>query len=545
MDISGVRTLRMVHKRRAGSPGLFMLGLVLAAPVAQAQDGASSSGAVVSDPAAGDARFDIFAFSVRGNTLLSADAVERAVYPYLGPGRSEADVEGARSALQKAFEDAGYVAVSVFVPEQSVGSGVLALQVEPQTIGAVTIAGDTAHADAVRAQAPSLTAGQTPNLPQFQRDVVAMNAKASRRVTPELKAGVAPGTLDVVLTVEETSPFHVTVEYNNFASAATTDLRASGTVRHDDLWGRGDSLSLSVQTAPRRTDDAKVFSANYLMRLGTGTQLLAYGVHSDSDIAVIGGTSVIGKGDMAGVRLIRALGSAEGFYHSLTAGFDWKHFKEDVLLGSDRASAPIEYFPITAAWRGDWSGEGRSSDLTLSTVVGLRGLGDGWERFDAKRYQARPNFILFKAEGSTTQDMAGGLQLYGHVSGQWAGNPLISNEQFSLGGMQSVRGYYESEALGDWGAAVQTELRSPDLAPQGGLLNELRVHAFADLGLAGIHRPLPGQRDRFRAVSAGLGGRVRLFDYLNGAIDIGTPLLSTPESRSGDLFARFRIWGEF
>ena len=27
-------------------------------------------------------------------------------------------------------------------------------------------------------------------------------------------------------------------------------------------------------------------------------------------------------------------------------------------LGSDRAAAPIEYFPAMASWRGDWSGRG-------------------------------------------------------------------------------------------------------------------------------------------------------------------------------------------
>ncbi|WP_429276139.1 ShlB/FhaC/HecB family hemolysin secretion/activation protein [Novosphingobium gossypii] len=491
------------------------------------------------------ASFAIHVFKVRGNKLLSADLVERAVYPFMGPGRSEADVESARSALQKAFEDAGYVAVSVVIPEQAVDGGVLMLEVQPQAIGQVVVEGDVRHADRVKAQAPSLTPGATPNLAAFQRDVVAMNGKASRKVTPELKAGVAPGTLDVVLKVEETSPLHVSAELNNFSSAATSDLRASATVRHDDMWGRGDSLSLSAQTAPRRTDDALVFSANYLMRLGQGTQLLLYGVHSDSDIAVIGGTSVIGKGDMAGVRLIRSLGSAEGFYHSLTVGFDWKHFKEDVLLGSDRASAPIEYFPVTASWRGDWTGDRRNTDLTLSATMGLRGIGDGWERFDAKRYMARPSFLVLKGDANHTQDVLGTFQVYGHVSGQWSGGPLISNEQFSLGGMQSVRGYFESAALGDWGVAAQIEVRTPDFAEHLGPLEELRLHAFADGGLAGIHQALPGQADSFRAVSVGLGGRVRVLRYLNGALDVGTPLISNSDSRSGDIFVRFRILGEF
>jgi len=507
----------------------------------QADTSSSEAGA----PSAPSATFDIRGFAVKGNTLLKPDVVERAIYPFTGPDRSEADVEAARAALQKAFEDAGYVAVSVFIPEQAVGTGVLILQVQPQAIGRVVVAGDTRNADKVKALAPSLTPGETPNLPQFQRDVVAMNSKPTRRVTPELKAGVATGTLDVVLTVDETSPFHASAEINNFSSAATSNLRASATVRYDDMWGRGDSLSVSVQTAPRRLDDAKVLSGNYLMRLGTGTQLLLYGVHSDSDIAVVGGTSVIGKGDMAGVRLIRSLGSQEGFYHSLTIGFDWKHFKEDVLLGADRASAPIEYFPATASWRGDWSGDRRNSDLTLSTIFGFRGIGDGQERFDAKRYQARPSFVVFKVEGNHTQDVLGDFQFNAHLSGQWAGDPLISNEQFSLGGMQSVRGYYESEALGDWGFAMQTELRTPELADILPPLDALRFHVFYDAGRTGIHAPLPGQHHLFKAMSVGAGARVRLLKILNGAVDIGTPIFSTSESRSGDIFARFRIWGEF
>lgn len=519
-----------------------------AAPASTAP--AVSAPAAAPAPAAPASHFEIRAFQVKGNVtasgpLLAADRVERVVYPYMGPDKSEADVEAARAALQKAYEEAGYPAVSVFVPEQTVGTGVLVLQVQPQTIGKVAVEG-TKRPESVTAQTPSLTPGETPNLKAFQRDVIALNQKPSRKVTPELRAGEAPGTLDVVLKVQDSSPFHGSAELNNYASASTTNLRAAASLRYDDLWGRGDSISISAQTAPRRTSDAKVFSGNYLMHLATGLQFLLYGVHSDSDIAVVGGTSVIGKGDMAGARVIASLGAAEGFYHSLTLGMDWKHFKEDVLLGADRASVPITYYPVTAAWRGDWTGDRKDTDLTLSTVFGIRGLGDGQAAFDAKRYQARPSFVIVKVDGSHTRDVFGHLQIYGHLTGQWAGAPLISNEQFSLGGMQSVRGYYESEALGDWGVALQTELRSPDI---GGLIGpfvkEWRVYAFADGGVAGIYDPLPAQKDFFRAVSVGAGGRLKLFNHLTGTLDAGVPVLSAADSKSGDVFIRFRILGEF
>src|SRR3546814_4151161 len=131
------------------------------------------------------------ALAVKGNTVLAADKVERAIYPYTGPGKTPTDVEGARAALQKAFEDAGYIAVSVFIPEQGTESGLIALEVQPPAIGQVLVEG-AKNPDAVRAQAPSLTPGSTPNLPAFQRDVIAMNQLSNRRVTPELRAGKAP-----------------------------------------------------------------------------------------------------------------------------------------------------------------------------------------------------------------------------------------------------------------------------------------------------------------------------------------------------------------
>lgn len=536
-----------VCKRRRGAAELATLILALgsagAAHARQTEPVVEAPQPQV--PPASAAGFDILAFQVRGNTVLAPDVVERAVYPHMGPGRSEADVEAARASLQKAFEDAGYVAVSVYVPEQSVDGGVLQLEVQQQAIGQVLVEG-AARPDAVLAKAPSLTPGRTPNLPEFQRDVIAMNQTASRRVTPELRAGVAPGTLDVVLKVEESSPFHASAEINNFSSAATTDLRVSGTLRHDNLWGLGHSLSISSQTAPRRTNDGTVLSGNYLAPLGQGTQLLGYYVHSDSDIAVIGGTSVIGSGDIFGVRLIRSLGSRDGFYHSVTLGLDYKDFGEDLILGADTDSAPIAYVPATLAWRGDWTGEQARTDVNVSAVLGLRGLGDGLARFMYKRLYARDGFFVLKLDAGRVQDTIGDMQVSTRLTAQWSPDPLISNEGFSLGGMSSVRGYFESEAIGDYGFAYQSEVRSPDLAGLlGDPVNELRFLGFVDSGYAGVHRVAAGQDDSFSQASTGLGARLKVFRIFNGAVDVGTPLISGPDSDAGSIFARFRIWGEF
>ena len=52
---------------------------------------------------------------------------------------------------------------------------------------------------------------------------------------------------------------------------------------------------------------------------------------------------------------------------------------------------------------------------------------------------------------SHTHELPEGFQLFGKMQGQVADGPLVSSEQFSIGGLDTVRGYLESEALGDNG----------------------------------------------------------------------------------------------
>ena len=68
-------------------------------------------------------------FRVRGAEKLPAVAVEEAVYPFLGPGRTKDDVEQARAALEKAYKEKGYETVYVQIPQQQVRGGVIHLEV--------------------------------------------------------------------------------------------------------------------------------------------------------------------------------------------------------------------------------------------------------------------------------------------------------------------------------------------------------------------------------------------------------------------------------
>ncbi|MDB6174229.1 MAG: hypothetical protein JWL59_3540, partial [Chthoniobacteraceae bacterium] len=54
-------------------------------------------------------------YRVAGARHLPKIAVEEAVYPFLGPGRTSIDVEQARAALEQAYKEKGFQTVTVEV----------------------------------------------------------------------------------------------------------------------------------------------------------------------------------------------------------------------------------------------------------------------------------------------------------------------------------------------------------------------------------------------------------------------------------------------
>ena len=121
--------------------------------------------------------------------------------------------------------------------------------------------------DAIRGGAPSLAPGTVPNVNDVRRDMLALNRQPGPVVTPELRPGRDPDTMDVDLNVTNSLPLHGSLALNNRRSADTTPLRLVGSLGYDNLWQRGDSIALFFQVAPENTADALVYSGTYTFRV--------------------------------------------------------------------------------------------------------------------------------------------------------------------------------------------------------------------------------------------------------------------------------------
>jgi hemolysin activation/secretion protein len=529
--------------------------LLAGAHAATAQDAPAGDAPVAATGDSAQRKIDILRYRIDGNTVLTRIDVEKAVLPYLGPKRSPADVESARTALVKAYRDKGFETVDVEIPEQDVRGGIVRLNVVELRVGRLRVT-DARHISpgAIKARAPSIAEGAVPNYPAIYRDVAALNKSADRTITPALRAGDTPGTVDIDLQVEDKLPLHATFELNDRTSSRTERLRASASVSYSNLFQMDHSISIQGQFAPQQPKQSWVVSGSYAAPIvGTPFTIVGYAVHSDSDVAAIGGIGVLGSGDIFGLRGIYNFSSSEHVFHTLTLGVDYKSFREDLILGSDTAATPIDYIPLTAQYA--LARRGAKSDLDFSVALnfGIRGLDANEEEFRLKRFTASASWVYARADLAYRYRLPGDVQVGVKFGGQLSGQPLISNEQFSAGGLDSVRGYYESQALGDSGYFSQFDVESPSLhKPFGKGVNELRGFAFLDSARLWIRNPLTdlnGKVDGGESLaSAGVGLRLRVLGHLNASLLMSVPLVR-PESTLIDVGkqvrGQFRLWSEF
>ena len=506
--------------------------------------------------------FFIQAIDVTGVTKLPTGEVERLIYPFAGPGKTQNDVEAARKALQDAYAAKGYGAVVVEVPVQkreTFSQGIIQIAVAEAPIGQIHVTDSRYHSLWVaRGQVPSLVEGAPVNLTQLQSEITAANRFPDRVIDPVFKPGKVPGTIDVDLKVTDQRPYHASVHMDNDFSPNTTPLRLSTTLRYTNLFQTGQSFTFTYVVAPMNRDDTEVFAGSYVIPLLHSPWSFAIsGYRSNSNVSSLGGSSVLGKGYQVGLRAIYALPSKNSS-QTISFGPDFKDFQQKILVGDATASsAPVRYIPIEAQYARSGATEHSTYSLSLGTTIGVRaikqivcvdvsGVCSPESAFRNREQYSNENFVRgnfsFDYSYAFNNDVIAAFRL----TGQLADSHLITNEQFSAGGLQSVRGYYAAEAVGDNGISPSLELRSPSFASHfGKWLTEARLYGFADAAFIKVLNPLPDTKSSFAPIGVGGGLKFRLFNKISGEVLGAVPLSDGTSSKSGEPRVNFELKGEF
>lgn len=497
--------------------------------------------------------FNVFEFKVDGNTVLPAGKIEEAVYPFLGETKTIADVEKARSALEKTYQDAGYLTVSVSIPQQEVDAGIVTLKVTEGTVERlrVTESKYTSLAE-VKSRVGEFSEGKVPHFPTAQKQLGTVNRGQNRQVTPVLRAGKSPGKVEVDLKVQDQLPLHGNLEINDRYAPNTTKTRLNGGLRYENLWQKDHSIGISFQVSPEDFSEVQVVSGTYVIPRMNGDYFAAYGVISNSDISAVGDVTVIGKGNIIGARYIHPLPLVENYYHSATAGVDYKDFRESVnLSGGTGFKNPISYVAFMLGYDGTYQAETAQLQFNFTANFAPRGFGNKEEEFLLRRENAKPNYAYIRSDLKYTQKLPYDWAVQARLSGQVANDPLIGVEQFTLGGVDSVRGYLESNLLGDNGVFTSVELRTPPFKKFiknksfVDYIKDFYAFSFVDAGYSRLYDPLDSQEKSSNISSAGLGLKLKTTKGIFTNLDYAYAFKDSGLVKSGDDRLHFRVGYEW
>jgi hemolysin activation/secretion protein len=198
--------------------------------------------------------------------------------------------------------------------------------------------------------------------------------------------------------------------------------------------------------------------------------------------------------------------------------------------------------------------------FNLSANLSIRNFVNDQQKFNdaithAGNFQS--NFIYLNGGVNYNHNLPYGMEFNSRFNGQITNTPLQAYEQFSLGGQQSVRGYYETQVLADDGIQGSLELLTPKFNIDDSTDNKIRGLLFVDAGKGWktiepgiVNNGVAAQKNTVQnLVSVGSGFRMQLWKTLTANFDIGVPFTSFKAQggrvESGNPRLHFQIFTEF
>lgn len=211
----------------------------------------------------------------------------------------------------------------------------------------------------------------------------------------------------------------------------------------------------------------------------------------------------------------------------------------------------VQYVPLSLAWSSSQPDPAGSSSFNIEEDTFLDALESNRKGFEniAGVKGAGGNGVKLQASASREQLLPQNWSLLFRADGQWASEPLISNEQFALGGTSGVRGYHEGEAYGDTGWRGLLDLRAPAL-PVGAFPSNgkwipafARCSCFMDYGQA-MRLQAPGI-PIVTEWGTGVGVYLTAGEHIDARLILAFALHDTPLTRAGDAYAYFKVGVQF
>lgn len=468
-----------------------------------------------------------------------------------------------------AYYDAhGYILAQAFIPAQKVSNGVVIVQVMEGRLAGVGVEGNKQYPAKTLIRPFKPLIGAPVDKDTIESALLTVTNYPGLTAFGVLGAGTEVGTTDLTVRVQSEERFRVDAVADNYGTEFAGQYRAQVTLTINDPLHMADRLKLTGLYANSASGGAShgtyggadyeipLFSPKDVLRLDYLTNEYNVG---QAAAAVAGSRSggrtrvdeVGYRHDFARTRLGSAsIGLA---FNVKTATFD----SPPAVIYDDKLTTAR----LDAQWeRVDTRFHGVNT-LMFSYTHGFNNLLGALGPYTAadaanshtSRLGASGEFNKFNLDIQRLQRLTRYTSLVLRVNTQYTKDPLVSLEQFSMGGPDSVRAYPVSAALAEKGGVASLEyvIGAPGFAARPGPGNRawgdiLQFSLFADYANGELNAPLtPGQVHDVSLSGAGGSVQFSLPGKFFARVDVSTPFSNHTPTNGHHPQGYFRLGTSF
>lgn len=468
-----------------------------------------------------------------GNTIFSEKEFEKYSARYVGQKVSLAGLKTLARDITNHYRLQGYITSRAYVPPQDIVGDTLTIRIVEGLIDRIWVKGNRFFASHLYTGALRIPKDRPFRYGDLENDLYFLNLKPDRKTRGYLIAGEKPGASDIMLTAEETLPVHLSYEFNNRGTKLTHRPRHLIHLDYNNFLGQGDSLWTTTSLAEEGAFGAGAWA--YTFPLDTlRTQLHFDGSYSKSLLVKhLKPFEVAGESLLVSPGLTRSLVMTPGFTFDAYLGFEIKDSKtliDDLKTSFDRLRI------LRTGPRFTWQDPRGRTFLNGDVHWGIPDfLGSNSEVDEnASRPNAGGEFLTYTVDLARLQRLPWQSFLLLRGGAQLTNDDLPSPEQFRIGGAYTVRGYPESDSVGDYGYNFSSELNIPSFfLPKEWEVpfqnrkwrDSLRLVGFVDGGAAYFReRTFEGEVKKRFLLGTGFGVRLDLGRTFSLQLDLGWPL---------------------
>lgn len=464
---------------------------------------------------------------VLGSTVLQGE-IATLTQPLLNTKVSFEQLVNLRSAITQLYLDNGYLTSGAFlVNNPDLSQGFVQIQVIEGELERVDITGLTRLREPYIRSRMAL-AGTTPlNRSKLERGLQLLQLDPLlQQVNAELTAGSAPGRSILRLSLKEAPAFSAGIEGANNQAPSLGSLQGTAFAGYANLTGLGDRIDLDYG----RTEGLTRYEIRYTIPFNplNGTFSVRYG-RNDSTIVEnpFRDLDIRSQSETFSVALRQPLIRKPQTEFALGASLDLRRSQTFLLddipfsfsEGSQNGETRVAVIRIVQ----DWVDRNSKRVLAARSQFSL-----GINAFDATINDsggAIPDgqFFAWIGQFQWVQQWSPRFLSVARIDTQLSPDRILSLEQFSLGGVDTVRGYRQNQLVADNGLIASLELRFPLTRDP----RILQLTPFIEVGTGWNNRsPNPSPQ-----VIAGLGTGLRwqITPALNLRLDYGFPLVASDD----------------